>query len=334
MQVHETYNLTPFVADVAFSKDMLGRNLVIAVIKAGFDFDEKGECFISSREHMLPVMRDYEYHGDPECSGVKYPIDIVPEKQGTDIIINGHVYGQGQKEALCGFDLGDLKKRLAVFGQRFWVKRLTGYRITEPRPFTKIPLLYDYAFGGSYEDPGKDRIHFKENPIGTGFGPLPTDKAHLPHIEYPGNLIRSFKNKPTPAGLGAIPRSWKQRAIHAGTYDENWKSQRFPSEPLDFNSRFYNAVPDDQIFRSGLSGGETLVLYNLHPKNQRLSLKIPVFGFSATFRIKEQTDHQKMVMDTCLVEPDEGRLSLTYRATLVMDDDVRYLKTIHLEASS
>jgi len=331
MQVHETYNMTPYVADVVFSKDRFGKNLVIAIVKACFDFDEKGECSTSSRERMLPVMHSYSYHDTPERSGIKYPVDIVPEKKGTDIIINGHVYGHGQKEAVCGFDMGDLKKKIVVFGKRFWVKRLIGLKISEPLPFSKIPLLYDHAFGGSYDDPEKGSVFFEENPIGKGFEAESGDQAPLPHFEYPDKLIKSLKNKPTPAGLSAIPRSWKQRSIHAGTYDENWKTQNFPSEPLDFNIRFFNAVPDDQIFKSGLSGGETLVLYRLHSKKQRLRLSIPDVCLSATFRIKEQTVHQKMVIDTCLVEPDEGRLSLTCRSTLAMDDDVRYLKSVHLE---
>lgn len=331
MQVHETYNMTPFVADVAFSRDRLGRNIAIAIVKAGFDFNDNGECFATSRERMLPVVHGCSYHGDPERSSVKYPMDIIPEKHGTDIIINGHVYGHGQKKVVCGFDLDGIKKRLVVFGQRFWMRRLTGYKMSEPLPFNKIPLLYDHAYGGSYQSPEKETVFFEENPIGKGFGVVPTDKAPLPHIEYPYQLIRSFKNKPMPAGLGSIPRSWKQRVAYAGTYDDNWKTRLFPSEPEDFNPRFFNAVPDDQIFNPGLKGGENLVIYNLHRRIDRLSLSIPAISITSTFRIKEKREHQKMVMDTCLVEPDEGRLTLTYRSTIILDDDVRYLKTVHLE---
>lgn len=38
-----------------------------------------------------------------------------------------------------------------------------------------------------------------------------------------------------------------------------------------------------------------------------------------------------MEIDTCLVEPDEYRLTLTYACRLSFDSDVRYLKTVHFE---
>jgi hypothetical protein len=38
-----------------------------------------------------------------------------------------------------------------------------------------------------------------------------------------------------------------------------------------------------------------------------------------------------MCIDTCLIEPDENRLTLVYCAFISIECDSRYLKTIHFE---
>ena len=43
MQIHEKYNLTPFVSDFIFCQNKDGRNLVTGIVKAGYSFDENGK---------------------------------------------------------------------------------------------------------------------------------------------------------------------------------------------------------------------------------------------------------------------------------------------------
>ena len=110
LQVHETYNMTPFLAKFAFSRNNDGQELLVGILKASFDFDENGTISISPRERMLPIVLSDEFYGEPENSSLRYPVDLVPEKEGTDIIINGAAYGNSQKQVKCGFTLGHLKK--------------------------------------------------------------------------------------------------------------------------------------------------------------------------------------------------------------------------------
>lgn len=329
-QVHEHYNLTPFITDYVLSRNKEGRNVVISVLKASFDFDKRGTMSISPRERMLPIMTTDQLYDNAENASVRYPSDITTEKEGTDIIINGHAYGNNQKKVQCGFSLDHLKKMLIVSGHRVWNQILSFHKITGPFEFDKIPLTYENAFGGSYEDK-KGVHHYEYNPVGKGFGAKHLKRPLLPNIEYKDCLIKLISHQPRPAGLGAIPMSWKQRRVLAGTFDETWKTQRFPLAPLDENPRFYNTVPEDQIFRPKLKGLEKLTLINLHRSNSEFKLKIPKHTFTCTARIKEETISQPMEIDTCLIEPDEHRLTLTYVSRIPLYSDTKYLKSVHFE---
>jgi len=79
-------------------------------------------------------------------------------------------------------------------------------------------------------------------------------------------------------------------------------------------------VPQDQVLRPGLKGGERVVLKNLHPRLEMLDFEIPKLAFSARFHIKERTQEIAMVADTLLIEPDEERFSITFRASCPIDD--------------
>jgi hypothetical protein len=332
LQVHETYNMTPFLAKFAFSRNNNEQELLVGILKASYDFDDSGKMSISPRERMLPVMLSDEFYGKPENSSIRYPSDLVPEKEGTDIIINGHAYGNNKRQIQCGFTLGHLNKTLTVSGSRSWSRTVKIARITDPIHFDKISVTYENAFGGCYEDKN-GKQPFEYNPLGKGFGAEHLENSVLPHIEYMDCRIKSINDQPKPAGLGAIPMSWQQRLMYAGTYDETWKNQRFPLAPLDMNPRCYNAVPDDQIFRPKLKGQEKLTLFNLHRSKAECELNIPDHSFTCTARIKQETISRTMEIDTCLIEPDEQRMTLTYISRILLYSDNKYLKSVHFEES-
>lgn len=330
MKSHETYNMTPFVAELAITKDLSGKDLMVAILKASFDFDPHGNVRVSPRDRTLKVMLSDQFADTSENSSVTYPSDLTPCKDGTDIIINGHAYGHNRKQIRCGFKLGRMKKMLRVSGERCWIRLLRFYKITAPIPFDKIPLTYANAFGGRYED---DRgVHlFEYNPLGKGFGAKYRENAPLPMIEYENDLIQSVNDRVRPAGFGALPATWKQRLVYAGTYDDAWKRKRCPMLPLDMNPKYYNAAPADQIFSPKLKGSEKLTLFRLHPFNPELSLIIPKGTFTCTARIKTESFSSSMSIDTCLIEPDKNRLILTYISRFPLLCDAKYLKSVHFE---
>ena len=72
----------------------------------------------------------------------------------------------------------------------------------------------------------------------------------------PINMQSPELGPPLPVlGLGPLAPSWQPRLACAGTYDERWKSTRWPYLPLDFDFQFYNAAPNDQSF-AGFAKGD------------------------------------------------------------------------------
>ncbi len=132
-----------------------------------------------------------------------------------------------------------------------------------------------------------------------------------------------------------MPQGWRPRSRLAGTFDAAWERARRPLYPEDLDERFWNTVPQDQVLRPKLVGGERLVLLHVHPEAEevtlavpRVALTVPRVSLAAAFRVRDAETVLPMTADTLLVEPDEGRLAVTYRAILPIGDDLLRLRSV------
>jgi hypothetical protein len=82
------------------------------------------------------------------------------------------------------------------------------------------------------------------------------------------------------------------------------------------------------VLRPKLAGGERLVLVNLHPEAETVSVALPRLAFTAAFRVKDGETVLPMTADTLLVEPDDGRFAVTYRAILAVGEDRMRLRSV------
>lgn len=333
MSVSEKYNFTPFLADVAFTQDNDGLDCAVFVVKAAFAFSDAGKLEILPREETIPILPVDQFDGAPEASALQYPSDIIHDKQGTDIIVNGHAYAHGRSTIDAGFRLGPVAKILRCFGTRRWEQGLGGHNISPPEPFYRLALSYELAFGGSGPDGSGGRLSFAQNPLGIGYVTDGAEGNLLPHIEYRDRLIGRPQERPPPAALGAIPRHWPQRQIYAGTYDEKWMTSRRPLLPLDFDRRFLNTVAADQVHVAGLQGNETFELYNTHPRVPTLSITLPRLSLTVTLRVCGKRYTLPLTMDTLIIEPDDSRLCMTFRCTYPIDGQHTLLKSVHFHSN-
>ena len=327
MQLHEQFNMTPFRTGIGFCQDHEGRDLVVALLKATFQFAASGPISVAARDVGVPIFKNDVFHGEPASSSLRYATDVVPSKPGVDIAVLGHAYGRDSRSIEAGFGVGACEKVLRVLGPRCWVGSRDS-TIAGPVAFSKIPLLYEHAYGGCDTDAAGNKLIHEQNPVGVGFATVARDKAPLPSFEYRNEGMRSINDRPRPAGLGFIPTGWKPRAQFAGTFDAAWEKSRRPLFPKDFDQRFYNAVPQDQVMRGDLQGGEKVVLRNLDPRAVNVVFGIPVLHFVAIFRIKDRTEELPMKADTVLIEPDEKRLAISFRSACALGDDFRFLKSV------
>ena len=141
---------------------------------------------------------------------------------------------------------------------------------------------------------------------------------------------------PTPAGLGVVGRGWLPRRALAGTFDAkaSYANDEVPRLPEDFDFGYYNCAPRDQQC-THLHGEEIFTLLNLcrpnHPSaasdaggNAMLRFSLPMQAlFLLAVDGADKLMVERMLIDTVIIEPDERKVELTWRALLPTDSDLR-----------
>jgi hypothetical protein len=183
-----------------------------------------------------------------------------------------------------------------------------------------MPLVYERAFGGrDTKSDQPERDWEWRNPVGCGFA---ASAAHseglaLPNIEDPRHLIGSWSDRPPPAGFGALACHWQPRASFAGTYGDEWRRNRQPLLPDDFDERFFQCAPVEQQAPTHLHGGEPVVLLNLTPGGElRFNLPKLYFGFETRFYDHAREIHKHRKLHTVIIEPDLSRVSMVWHSPL------------------
>jgi hypothetical protein len=301
-----------------------GRELLIVAIKGTFSIPANGEEDAPLTETQVPLTESDEFTGEPGLSAPLYESDYAHRKPLCDVLLNGSAYtpgGQPAKRVTVALRVGSMKKSFNVIGDRVWRKRLFSAKPSRPKPFTRLPITYDRAFGGvdvTEKKPDKVQTYLK-NPIGVGYYPLTKRKAlvgkPLPNTEEIGNRVKKIKGKYQPMSFGPIGRNFESRIPLAGTYDQDWLDHRTPFFPNDFDYRYFQAAPADQQIPYP-RGGEEVVLENLTPEGIT-KFRLPMKPMPILFISYQGKDQQlDAVIDTVVIEPDQCRFMLTWRASL------------------
>lgn len=323
-------NKTPYTANLFPILDLDGGEAVLVVIKATYNLEPNSPPHLA--EERVPLTLADEYYEDPETSSLRYASDLVSEKRGTDVVLNGKAYAPKGRAKVVDVTLeaGPLKKTVRVFGDRRWNKFLGMISISSPLPFSSMPLIYERAFGGvdqTHKNPTRWAGEAR-NPVGTG---LIANKARedleeipLPNLEDPSALITGYQDRPKPAGFGFIAPSWKPRLEYAGTYNEAWTENRFPLLPADFDSRFYNSGHPDLISKRFFQGGEHVGVTNAS-REGILTFDLPNVEVNAAFYIDGRVTKQVCDLDTVIIEPDQERVLLIWRAKVRCHRKLKYV---------
>jgi hypothetical protein len=325
-------NRTPFAAGQGWIRDRDGAEVWLVVVKASFDIRPDGSTEIS-KDQPLPV-RVPEHYGEPAKSSIRYESDFVLTKATTDVLVVGQAHAPGARavpQLDVGLRVGSLRKVLRVFGERTWGLLGPG----EPEPFTTLPLVYERAFGGldvHSAHPEKDWDW--RNPVGCGFA---VKAAHLrggrvPNVESPDRPIRTWDDRPPPAGFGAIASHWQSRAELAGTYGAKWEATRQPLLPDDCDDRFFQCAPADQQAATFLQGGEQVTLVNMSP-HERLDFALPLMALTLESRFAdgERRAHEPPRLHSVILEPDLLRVSLVWHSALECHAKVHKLDATRIQ---
>ena len=318
-------NKTPFTPGLFLFADEQGVDTVYVALKATFEVGD-GTLAVAREQREL-VMGD-EYWGKPGQSSLRHAGEAHLLKPGTDVLLIGEAHaphGRPAESCMVSMRVGPLQQVLQVFGDRKWKGGLISPSISSPEPFTRMPLVWERAFGGVHEVGEGQILCDRRNPVGRGFrgrrsGAEMVGRA-LPNLEHPQHLIGSISDTPEPVGLGPVAPSWEPRKSCAGTYDEAWQTRRAPYLPHDFKPEFFQVAPPALQSRGGLRGGEPVELLNVSPEGiQRFVL--PRCALEVMVRIAGQPIQLQMRLETVLLEPAESRVCLTWRGAVRCDKQV------------
>ena len=272
---------------------------------------------VSQGAMTAETFRDDDHERRGECL---YGGDFADFKLNAEVMLRGTCYAAGERpvtDSPVKLSVGAWSKTLRVVGRRVWSDGFTGAAISDPIPFTRMPLDYAGAFGG----PG-----YALNPAGKGFG-----TGELPNVELARELVRSTSDRPTPASFGPLNPAWPQRAGKIGKeYGRSYVKKRAPFYAEDFDWSYFQAAPADQQLPGYLRGDEEVVFHNLHPTSPVFSVSLPalrirVFVTDVNGRFREA----RMNLDTLFADPDAATLFLTWRGIdQVLDEELADVATV------
>jgi hypothetical protein len=315
----EVLHDTPFEALVEDVLDCDGSFARVVVLKATFEVAGKRVIVAPEQD---PIHQVDQWLGEPGQSSALFESDLAYFKPSSDIVFVGSVHApRGATSSFpVSIAVGKLRKTAVVFGDRHWESSpVFGVQKSPSRSVSEVPICWERSFGGwdrSEANPLKQHME-RRNPIGTGFhvtgSPKTLDGLALPNFENPGEPIQSWKTKPAPRGFGFVGRSWLPRVTYAGTYDEQWRKTRMPVPPRDFNYRFFNGAPEDQVYPGYLRGGELVRAVNFSPAGEDV-FELPSLRVRFSGRSSGKPATVEGVLDTAVFALDRRRFNLTWRA--------------------
>jgi hypothetical protein len=303
------------------------------VAKATFSFDAYGKTTLVDQDPQPLYPEDV--HTD---LGI-LPADFVPRDDPVfEVIVHGAVYSGRRpvSQRKIKLSVGDVTREMMVFGDRRWIPLGRQSKMTDPVAFTRIPMSYRHAFGGSCE------AHFDmhtvldvEDPInkyGRGFDAhkLAADLAaglrapegfphlkydrDLPNLEDPRALIRRPDDAPDPYCWSAIPTEIGFHLLPVARHMQvhKWPLGRDRVFPLVYR----RAHPEWVIALP--SAGAMVHMDGFTPEGP-VSFALPKLRVVADYVLGDRTGHRALAPHMLMLLPEERRFYLVYRHHFTME---------------
>ena len=308
-----------------------GAEHLIVLLKAEFALGKGGVLEVAPPSE--PPRPADVFHGDPAATSILGEAELSPVKPATDVLLRGSALARRADTRIMDVMLrvGPVRKVVRVSGERRWKRSLMRIVPSDPLPFERIPLIWENAWGGTDTTPDDEKHHGAEsrNPVGRGFRAkgtkLPWDGELCPNLEDPRDPVAAPGRNGEPSGFGPIGRGWMPRREYAGTYDEKWVTERLPLLPDDFDDRFHQAAPPDQIAPGYLRGGEPVELLGCVTEG-KLAFALPTLTPHFETRLRTRVESAPMVLDTVTVDADARRLVLLYKGKVRVHGEVPGLR--------
>lgn len=318
-------NHTPLMSELLLLADEHGRDVLVVLAKSTHRITQHGILEWAPEQAALCLAG--EYLGEPGQSSLKYAPECAFTKTATDVVLIGHAHAPQAKQVTqldVSLRVGPVSKTVHVSGDRLWKKTRglfgSSWKMSSPKPFSTLPLVYERAFGGKDVTPAKPEQHAYEyrNLIGTGVIAQHTKLDHdmaLPNLEDPRQLIQKITDRPPPAGFGCIAPDWQPRLKYAGTHDAAWQASRMPLLPQDFDPKFFNAAHPDLVAPGFLTGTELVEIVNAVPEG-RVSFNLPGNPPGVQLTLTgEGPQSLEVKLDSVIIDTDARTVQMLWRAS-------------------
>lgn len=316
-------NSTSMAAGYTMGMDPEGREYLLVAVKGTFSLPLDGRE-ARLMEDQMPLVEADTFTGEPGFSAPVHECDYALRKKRCDVILNGSAYAPKERPATkvpVGLKVGNMEKTFNVVGNRVWESPTYSIGRSPTEKFLKMPITYDRAFGGidDFHPDETKRSAYMINPVGTGYHEYSdsglVDGTPLPNTEEIKKSVKMPNGNYRPMAFGVIGRNWEPRYRYGGTYDKKWLDDVFPFLPADFDDAYYQCSPADQQIEY-LKGGEEVFLVNLTSQG-KTRFQIPQMEVPVVFFLKKGEPYKtQAVADTLVLEPDESRFMITWRASL------------------
>jgi len=233
------------------------------------------------------------------------PNDNVFRKNGVDIMVFGSAIARGNKpveKVEVSVNIKNkLNHRVIVFGDRHWQK---GERISRPKPFVKIPMTMDNAYGGLADWDGL-KVPYNKNLYGKGYIIEKEEMINkkLPNIEDPNNLIQKWDQRPNPTGVGVC--------LAPGLKAEKYLDFDSAKKQLNINHRIFNQAFPEMIVKQ-VALGDNIIVKGMSP-NGVFSVYVPQHQLSANIQIGTSKLRRNLKVDQIGLIPEANQIFITYR---------------------
>jgi hypothetical protein len=331
-------NLTPYAATYMPAMNLQDEDIALVVVAGSFDVptpgaDEVAPLRVSERQPPVPL--GDTYHGEPGASSLRWEGQAVCARPGTDIYVDGYAWaprGRPAARVEVSVQVGELRRYASVFGDRSWGTGMRAGIASAPIPFERLPLIYERCFGGFLPGvTGETGAAAERNPVGRGLY-ADTSSARgepLPNIEDPEHLIVDPRDRPRVQGFGPVARGWLPRRSFAGSYTRAWVESRAPLWPADLDPRFFIAAAPGLYASPYLRGGEEVVIVGMHPDGA-LRFRLPRRRLRVKFVVNGRETRCTPVLDAVMLEPDNLRVTLIWRASIVTTPDILAVEDVLL----
>lgn len=262
-----------------------------------------------------------------------FPGEVAHRKHRLDVIVLGKAHapgGQAVRRMEVTVQVDDFLHTISVFGDRRWQRDGDGWAPGEPAPFTELPLLYDNAYGGSWDNEWGTLV-CPQNPAGKGFC-MDHDEAEglaLPNLEDPKDLISDPGDRPRPVGLAPYPMTGGLRLSRFGRMGPDGPEPNTDEEVKPLISCW--AHPDLMLDRE--STYRRVRATGVQPDGA-IDTPIPVLPASVALSHGPDVVPLEPILDTLILQCEERRLTLRWRAGTAIPLRAREKRQVILEPAS